>query len=233
MSSFVEPWVGLVWVTNSDPTVGPGVAAPLWQPLIRTDDQTLYYKSGQLSTDWTALNGGGGGGGGVIVEDEGTPVLSPATTLNFVGAGVTATDAGSGVARITIPGGIAGLTFEDEGTPIGGNPHAVVNFVGAGVTATNVGGVATVTIPGTLASLGIQSYRYVATGSEDPLGFPIPLQTGRADANYNAVAVAGDTTEDYTIQNPPSGYTNTQFTCVTGTAPAAGDILLITITPLT
>jgi hypothetical protein len=48
-----------------------------------------------------------GGGSGVDVEDEGTPVVT-ATTLNFTGAGVTATDAGGGVAEVNIPGGGSG-----------------------------------------------------------------------------------------------------------------------------
>lgn len=47
-----------------------------------------------------------GAGGGVSLEDEGTPVTgTPHTTLNFTGAGVTVTDAGSGEATVTIPGG--------------------------------------------------------------------------------------------------------------------------------
>lgn len=48
-----------------------------------------------------------GGGGTIAVQDEGTPILT-ASTLNFVGAGVDATDAGGGVATITIPGGGGG-----------------------------------------------------------------------------------------------------------------------------
>lgn len=44
-------------------------------------------------------------GSGVDVEDEGTPEATGATTLNFVGAGVTAADMGAGVVDITIPGG--------------------------------------------------------------------------------------------------------------------------------
>lgn len=44
------------------------------------------------------------GGGGVTVEDEGTPLTTTATTLDFVGAGVTATGAGASK-TITIPGG--------------------------------------------------------------------------------------------------------------------------------
>lgn len=48
--------------------------------------------------------GGGGGSNTVDVQDEGVAV-NTASTLNFVGAGVTATDAGGGTATITIPGG--------------------------------------------------------------------------------------------------------------------------------
>jgi len=47
-----------------------------------------------------------GSGSNIIVEDEGSTVSGgPHSNLNFVGSGVTATDAGSGVATITIPGG--------------------------------------------------------------------------------------------------------------------------------
>ena len=50
--------------------------------------------------------GGGGGGGTVVVQDE-SIVLGDAATLNFAGAGVTATLVGS-TATITIPGGGGG-----------------------------------------------------------------------------------------------------------------------------
>lgn len=45
------------------------------------------------------------GGGGVNTKDEGSAVDTPATTLNFVGAGVTATSAGGGTTTVTITGG--------------------------------------------------------------------------------------------------------------------------------
>jgi hypothetical protein len=51
--------------------------------------------------DWL---GGGGGASTIIVEDEGVPVGVPADTLDFVGAGVTASGAGT-TKTITIPGG--------------------------------------------------------------------------------------------------------------------------------
>jgi len=53
------PNVGLTWISDADPTVMPGVPAPAYQFLIRTDSPSLYYKSGPGNTDWTALGGGG------------------------------------------------------------------------------------------------------------------------------------------------------------------------------
>lgn len=47
------------------------------------------------------------GGSGIGVDDEGYPVAT-ATVLDFVGAGVTATDSGGGVVTVTIPGGGGG-----------------------------------------------------------------------------------------------------------------------------
>jgi hypothetical protein len=57
------------------------------------------------STIWDQISGGGGGGGGISgvnVLDEGT-LQGSVTAFNFVGAGVTASVAGS-AAAITVPG---------------------------------------------------------------------------------------------------------------------------------
>jgi hypothetical protein len=93
-------------------------------------------------------SGGGGGGGSVDVEDEGVPVVSPASVLNFIGDGVTVTDAGGGRADITIPGGggSSGVNVEDKGTPVL-TPATTLDFIGD-VTVTDAGGgTAAVTIP--------------------------------------------------------------------------------------
>jgi len=57
-------------------------------------------------TTWNIIDGGRitvAAGSGVDVQDEGIAVIT-ATALNFVGAGVTATNGGGGVATVTIPG---------------------------------------------------------------------------------------------------------------------------------
>lgn len=66
-------------------------------------------------TAWVVVTGGGGGGA-VPVQDEGTTVVASPTAINFVGAGVTATNSG-GVATVTIPGGGGGggVSLDDLG----------------------------------------------------------------------------------------------------------------------
>jgi hypothetical protein len=51
----VEPAIGLYWYVDFDPTILPGVAAPLWQLLVRTDNNTLYYKAGLTDTAWILI----------------------------------------------------------------------------------------------------------------------------------------------------------------------------------
>jgi len=74
---------------------------------IQIDGDIGAYLSGTvLHTVLLGFNAsiGSGGGGGIIVQDEGTPLTTTATTLNFTGAGVTAS--GSGATKtIDIPGG--------------------------------------------------------------------------------------------------------------------------------
>ena len=94
--------------------------------------------AGQLSFG-TAISG-------ITVQDEGSGIPNtPHVTLNFVGAGVTATDAGSSVATITIPGG-GGSTFADDVFRIQDNADATKQLafeVSAITTATT----RTVTMP--------------------------------------------------------------------------------------
>lgn len=90
------------------------------------------------------------GPGSIVVQDEGSTVTGgPHSTLNFVGSSVTATNAGGGVATVTVSGG-SSVVIQEEGGTVAGGPHTTLNFIGAGVTATNAGaGVASITVSGT------------------------------------------------------------------------------------
>lgn len=85
---------GTIWYANSAGRVtrlAPGTSGH-------------YLKTNGAGADpaWAAVSGGGSA---LVFQDEGTPVSgSPHTTVNFVGAGVTVTDGGGGVATVTIPG---------------------------------------------------------------------------------------------------------------------------------
>ena len=73
-------------------------------------------------------------GGGHLIEDEGVP-LPQQPTLNFVGAGVTATDGPGAVTTVTIPGGAASAydTIQEEGVAL--PQQTTLNFIGEGLTA--------------------------------------------------------------------------------------------------
>jgi hypothetical protein len=57
-----------------------------------------------------AESGGAPGGSAPAVQDEGAGVVAAASTLNFVGPGVTVTNGGGGIATVTIPGITVGAT---------------------------------------------------------------------------------------------------------------------------
>lgn len=108
-----------------------------------TAHATDHENGGGDEIDVGGLSGVLADGQPVTVQDEGSGVTStPHTAINFVGAGVTATDGGSGVATVTIPGGGGGggsqlsrFTANDAmfpaSAPAGGfsrNGHAILTF---------------------------------------------------------------------------------------------------------
>jgi hypothetical protein len=51
---------------------------------------------------------------GLRIKDEGITVVNPATSLDFVGAGVTASSGGNGLATISIAGGAGSSSARNE-----------------------------------------------------------------------------------------------------------------------
>lgn len=91
----------------------------------------------------TAASNGSAGISGVLVQDEGSNVVSTAT-INFIGAGVTATNVG-GVGTVNIPGG--GITVQDEGINVVVG-STFINFTGTAVSVSNVANIPTVNVTG-------------------------------------------------------------------------------------
>jgi hypothetical protein len=155
-----------------------------------------------------------GGSFTLTVEEEGTPLATGATTLDFVGAGVTATGAGA-EKTITIPGG-SGITVEDEGSALS-TAATTLDFVGAGVTASGTGAEKTITIPGASSSspFGIDNETLDATTGDHFDGtsldakwtrhnigantelfenshLRVDIQSGTADQHYRQTIVSND-----------------------------------------
>ena len=116
--------------------------------------------------------GGGGGSGIILVKDENIILTAAASSLNFLGAGVTATVGNplTGDVDVTIPGGIAGVAVSDEGSIVAATANSM-NFVGAGVTATAVGNVVTVTIPAVGNTIAVQDEGITVSAAASTLNF--------------------------------------------------------------
>ena len=86
------------------------------------DPQEITLGAGLAMTGTTLSSSGGGGA--ITTQDEGVTLSAGVTTLNFVGAGVTASGAGA-TTTITIPGGGGG------GSPGGADTQVQFNNAGA------------------------------------------------------------------------------------------------------
>jgi len=89
-------------------------------PTTITAGSGILISSGVISS-----TGGGGGspdsGGAVSIADEGVQVVAAAAQVNFVGAGVVATNGGGNVAVVTIPGGAN--VVDNVSITTGGSPE--------------------------------------------------------------------------------------------------------------
>jgi hypothetical protein len=133
------------------------------------------------------VNGGGGSGGAVRVEDEGSTIVAAATGLNFVGTGVTVTDAGSNEATVTISSGGAGANLTWTAAT-----STVASDTGTDATLTVVDG----TNPGLMTVADKTKLDGIATGATKvssgvatvDLGYPTVFSktVNVADANVTA-----------------------------------------------
>jgi hypothetical protein len=81
---------------------------------------------------------GGGGGTPLRTQDEGTNVSTNTTTLNFTGAGVTASLTSPGVVEVNVPGGGGGSQDLQDVTDIGNSTTNNIAFTGtAGLSFDN------------------------------------------------------------------------------------------------
>jgi hypothetical protein len=96
--SYTVTWPAAVVWQDTDGTPG-GSAATLFTAVGAQDVVELSSLDGATTV---GASHGGGSAASLTVQDEGTPLATSATTLNFVGAGVTASGTGA-TKTITIP----------------------------------------------------------------------------------------------------------------------------------
>ncbi len=130
------------------------------------------------------------GAGGVNTQDEGIAVDTPATTINFVGAGVTATG-GAGTTTVTIPGGsgIAGITLKEEGSTVGTAAGITsIDVVGTLATATGAGAAGTITLASPLTTKGDLFGRTSSVDARVPVGATNGMFLSADSTNANGVS---------------------------------------------
>jgi len=178
------------------------------------------------------------GTGGVIVQDEGSSLANAGTTLNFVGAGVTATGT-TGTKTITIPGGSgtgdALVTsnldqFADVTHTSGKALSFTQNFTVQTGAVTITGNAAGSTL--TLGA-GASSVSGTNTGDQDLSGY---LTISSAASTYatasNLTSHTGNTSNPHGVTKTQVGLGNvtdaaqTLASVVPNTAPSAGQILI-------
>jgi hypothetical protein len=201
--------------------IGVSEEGYLWQEITKafdTGDLTILNSMKALTTGGspeeaffqamidsaTAVNGAAGAPTAVNVEvqDEGSSLTTAAKKLNFVGAGVAATEPLADEITVTIPGAAGGaIIVEDAGTPV---TTAVTkfNFTGAGVTITEpVADEITVDIPGGGGGGGTLNFSHTIsnvtglTTYAGPLVQPGAIQ-GAAGVVATATGVSGTVTFD-------------------------------------
>ncbi len=111
-SFYTAGW--LQTVDRADPATPPANQGRFYsragRPYFKSDAGNVF----DLAITGSSGGGGGAGGLGVLIKDEGV-ALGTGTTIDFVGAGVTAEMLGN-EATVTIPGGGGGATVVSTGT---------------------------------------------------------------------------------------------------------------------
>lgn len=173
-------------ISSSTPSTSDYVSSGAWG---------VHHDAGN-DNRYVAYNNGGSietiqfGAKPISVSDEGSSLVTSASSFNFVGAGVTATNSGNNI-TVTIPGASGGggsgtpLSVLDEGSSLHSDV-ASLNFVGVGVTATNIGNAVTVTIPGGSGGSGISTVNTTLPITGDGVGSNVGLLLS-VDANNAAI----------------------------------------------
>lgn len=158
---------------------------------------------------------GGGGGTPLITKEEGTNVSTNTTTLNFTGAGVTASLTSPGVVEVNVPGG-SGVTSVGGIAPIassgGANPNISITQ-------------ASTSVDGYLSSTDWNTFdgkfdvpTGLSTDYLDGLGSPQPfpsIPNAQVNSDWNATSGVAEILNKPTI---PAAQVNSDWNATSGVA---------------
>ncbi len=68
MAAFPVPLASILWLLDTDPTSGSGVAALQYAFGVNTSDNSLWFHIGVEPTAWIKVGDGSGGGGGSVLQ---------------------------------------------------------------------------------------------------------------------------------------------------------------------
>lgn len=119
--------VQLITANGSNKLLGPFVNVAAGSNIILTLDSGPIGSAFPSNTVRIHGSAGGGGGTTITTQDEGSTLSSAVTTLNFTGAGVTASGAGA-TTTVNVSGGGSGLTI----------PDVIQTAAGVGAAATSI-----------------------------------------------------------------------------------------------
>lgn len=207
------PAVGLYWYDSTDPRVGPGMAAPLKQLLIRTDSPSIFYKSGDANTAWTLIGSSTGGGGGVTSITCGSgltctpnPIVSTGT-IALSGSVPTGTGTNNTVTKWTGASTLGNSAVTDDGTTwsLNGTQVQITEANGNTVIA------GTLTADGTHRVFDIAGTGLTSTANTVTLningGVTQTCPAGQAETSLSGVGIIGCTA--FAPAGNISGTTNT------------------------
>lgn len=184
------------------------------------DGQVLTFNSG--SGEYEPATPSSGGGSAVTIKDEGSNLTTALASIDFTGAGVTATHTGDAV-TVDIPGGGGGLTSEQVMDTI-----AAMLVAGTNITLTynDAGDQLTVASSGSGSSGIVQIAQVITSGSQANVTFSsipatyedlIIVINGRCDksgASYDdfGMQINADTGNNYDSEGTESNNTSTTAT---------------------
>ena len=217
MGSYVKFGTGTVGDTYSIGVTQDGNNVDLKLDANSGTDSTVQLTAGSNVTltrndaqQVTIASTASGGISGITVQEEGSPLSTAATTLNFTGAAVTASGAGT-TKTIDVTGGA--ITVQEEGSDLS-TAATTLNFTGSAVTASGSGAVKTINVTGGGSSGGtvtIEKNVYTGDGSD------VTFDTTTAIANENNVQVYIDG-----VYQSKDNYTTSGSTVTMATAPGNG-----------